>query len=77
MNFKKEISKAIKDSLASLGVPVVNFSLETPKLSSFGDYATNAALLAGKKLKKNFLCFLLYRLLRKLKWPRRDLLIFI
>jgi arginyl-tRNA synthetase len=50
MNFKKEISKAIKDSLASLGVPAVNFSLETPKLSSFGDYATNAALLAGKKL---------------------------
>lgn len=50
MNFKKEISKAIKDSLASLGVPAVNFSLETPKLFSFGDYATNAALLAGKKL---------------------------
>ena len=33
-----------------MGAPAVNFSLETPKLSSFGDYATNAALLAGKKL---------------------------
>ena len=50
MNFKKEISKAIKDSLASLGAPAVNFSLEAPKLSSFGDYATNAALAAGKNL---------------------------
>ena len=50
MNFKKEISKAIKDSLASLGVPAVDFSLETPKLSSFGDYATNVALVAGRSL---------------------------
>jgi len=50
MTIREKLSEAIKGSLASLGVTAADFSLEMPKLSSFGDYATNAALLAGKRL---------------------------
>jgi arginyl-tRNA synthetase len=46
------LEKAIKTALEPLGIEA-DFSIEAPADFSHGDYATNAALVAGKKLGKN------------------------
>ncbi len=48
-----QIEKAVKAVLADLGILEVAFVVERPAQMEHGDYATNAALAAGKLLKKN------------------------
>ncbi|MBP8590944.1 arginine--tRNA ligase [Candidatus Shapirobacteria bacterium] len=57
MEAREKLASAIRKTLASIGISEVNFSLEAPQLSSHGDYATNVAMVAGKKLGKNPLRF--------------------
>ncbi len=47
------IETAIKDALRTLGAGEVDFVVERPGDMAHGDYATNAALVAAKILKKN------------------------
>jgi arginyl-tRNA synthetase len=50
---RDEIKAVIQKSLRSIGAADVEFTLERPGEFSHGDYATNAALVAAKILKKN------------------------
>ncbi len=50
---QEEIYKAIQQALAALGVEGVEFVVERPANLANGDYATNVALIAAKKLGKN------------------------
>ncbi len=50
---KADIETAISNALAGLGAEGVAFVVERPGELEHGDYATNAALAAGKILKKN------------------------
>lgn len=51
--FKETIERAIVEALKEVGADGVNFTVERPTSLEHGDYATNAALVAGKLLKKN------------------------
>lgn len=48
-----QIRKAVGDALARIGARGVSFVVERPLDSAHGDYTTNAALIAAKKLGKN------------------------
>jgi len=50
---EERIRKAIVKALAERGVDEVAFVVERPSDASFGDYATNAALVVAKQLGKN------------------------
>jgi len=50
---RQEIEKAIRAALSALGAPGAAFVVERPGDIAHGDYATNAALVAAKMLKKN------------------------
>jgi arginyl-tRNA synthetase len=50
---RRNIEQALKTALVSLGAGEVSFVVERPGSMEYGDYATNAALAAGKILKKN------------------------
>ena len=50
---KEKIEQAIKETLAAIGAGEVMFVVERPDSMEHGDFATNAALAAGKVLKKN------------------------
>jgi arginyl-tRNA synthetase len=50
---KNDIEKAIAEALVSLDAGEVSFVVERPAEIEHGDYATNAALVAAKILKKN------------------------
>jgi len=50
---RDNIEAAIEEALAALGAPQVPFVVERPAEMEHGDYATNAALVAAKILKKN------------------------
>jgi arginyl-tRNA synthetase len=50
---RQEIEEAIETALEALGVSGAYFTLERPGAFEHGDYATNAALVAAKVLKKN------------------------
>ncbi|MDQ5962503.1 MAG: Arginine--tRNA ligase [Patescibacteria group bacterium] len=47
---KQEIIGVINEALHELGVSEVSFSVEQPQELTHGDYATNVALIAGKRL---------------------------
>jgi arginyl-tRNA synthetase len=47
---KKELGGIIKDALQELGTGDISFSVERPQDLAHGDYATNVALIACKKL---------------------------
>lgn len=47
---KKELTQVINDALHKIGANDISFSLEQPQELSHGDYATNVALIACKKL---------------------------
>ena len=53
MEIKKELENLIKESLEKLGVSLPEIILEYPSDISFGDFATNVALIAAKEMKKN------------------------
>ncbi len=44
---------AVNEALSAMGAPEVSFAIEWPADTAHGDYATNAALAAGKELQKN------------------------
>ena len=50
---REEMYAAIAKVLGELGAPDANFVVERPGDLAHGDYATNAALIAAKILKKN------------------------
>ncbi len=50
---QEQISQAVKQALAELGIFEVDFVVERPSDLSHGDYATNVALVASKKVGKN------------------------
>lgn len=50
---RRNIERAIADALRALGAAEISFTVERPGQMEYGDYATNAALVAGKALKKN------------------------
>ncbi len=50
---RDEIGKALKEALKTLGASKAAFALERSDTFEHGDYATNAALIAAKILKKN------------------------
>ncbi len=50
---KDAIQIAVAHELAKLGVTDVDFTVEHPGDPTHGDYATNVALVAGQKLRKN------------------------
>ncbi|TSC68047.1 MAG: arginyl-tRNA synthetase [Parcubacteria group bacterium Gr01-1014_56] len=50
---RENIEKAVKEALGAFGATDVSFVVERPGSFEHGDYATNAALAAGKFLKKN------------------------
>lgn len=50
---EERIRKAVRDTLVRLGAEGISFSIERPHEVSYGDYATNAALVAAKVLGKN------------------------
>jgi arginyl-tRNA synthetase len=50
---RERIEAAIREAIQGLGVGEVNFVVERPGSFEHGDYATNAALIVGKILKKN------------------------
>ncbi|HVZ76224.1 MAG TPA: arginine--tRNA ligase [Candidatus Paceibacterota bacterium] len=50
---REAIERAVQEALAELGASEATFVVERPGDMSHGDYATNAALLAAKALKKN------------------------
>lgn len=49
---EEQIRKAIQKALTEMGAGGMVFAVERPNDSSYGDYATNAALAAAKKLGK-------------------------
>lgn len=50
---EERISEVLRDALAKAGAQDISFTVERPTDSAHGDYATNAALVAAKKLGKN------------------------
>lgn len=50
---KEQITEIISDGLKALGAQDVSFTVEHPAELSHGDFSTNAALIAGKKLGTN------------------------
>lgn len=50
---RESIEQAVKDALAEFGAGDASFVVSRPGERAHGDYATNAALAAGKLLKKN------------------------
>ena len=50
---EERIKKAIGDALLQAGAPETAFAVERPPDAKLGDYSTNAALAAAKKLSKN------------------------
>ncbi len=50
---RETIEQAIRAALEELGAPEVSFAVERPGDMAHGDYATNVALVAAKKLGKN------------------------
>ncbi len=50
---RDDIEQAVKKALESFGVGDTSFVVERPGDMAHGDYSTNAALIAGKMLKKN------------------------
>jgi arginyl-tRNA synthetase len=50
---RESIEQAVKEALSSLGAGDASFVVSRPNDMAHGDYATNAALSAGKFLKKN------------------------
>lgn len=50
---EEQIRRAIQDALAELGASDAAFALERPTEMAHGDYATNAAMVVAKPLKKN------------------------
>jgi arginyl-tRNA synthetase len=50
---QEQIFQAVKEALAELGAPEVDFVVERPGDLANGDYATNAALVASKKVGKS------------------------
>ncbi|MEK7604425.1 MAG: arginine--tRNA ligase [Patescibacteria group bacterium] len=50
---EEKIQKAVQGALADMGAGDVAFAIGRPNGVSFGDYATNAALVAAKQLGKN------------------------
>ncbi|MDO8593864.1 MAG: arginine--tRNA ligase [bacterium] len=50
---EERIRKAVEEALEKAGATDVPFTVERPTEMSHGDYATNAALVAAKSLKKN------------------------
>ncbi|MBU6214829.1 arginine--tRNA ligase [Patescibacteria group bacterium] len=50
---EERIRKAVEEALAALGAEGVGFSVERPNNAAYGDYTTNAALVAAKKLDRN------------------------
>jgi arginyl-tRNA synthetase len=51
LEVKGEAEKLVRDSLRSLGLEDVRFTVEEPKLAGAGDLATNVAFSASKRLK--------------------------
>ena len=49
---EERIREAVGEALANVGVPNVSFAVERPTDMNHGDYATNAALVAAKQLKR-------------------------
>ncbi len=49
---REKLSEAIEKTLGKLGIEAPGFSLEHPQDETYGDFSTNAAFLAGKKLGK-------------------------
>ena len=47
---EERIRKAVGEALAQAGAGDIAFAVERPTDVSFGDYATNAAMAAAKKL---------------------------
>lgn len=47
------LTQTIKEALAELAFPEVDFVLEHPKELAYGDWATNVALLLGKRVGEN------------------------
>ena len=50
---RQGIEQAVKEALVALGADEAAFVVERPGSLEYGDYATNAALVAAKTLKKN------------------------
>lgn len=50
---EERLRKAVAEALANAGVGEVTFTIERPSEATFGDYATNAALVAAKPVGKN------------------------
>lgn len=50
---EERIRQAVAEALAWMGAGEIAFTVERPSESSFGDYTTNAALVAAKTLGKN------------------------
>lgn len=50
---RDRIELAIKEILQSLGLPLVDFSIEHPAEKIHGDYSTNVALVLAKPVKQN------------------------
>lgn len=50
---EKQLIEAIQDALAHYGARDTMFAVERPSEALFGDYATNAALVASRQLGKN------------------------
>ena len=48
---KKTLIEAMRDNFGGISVP--DFAVEVPENPEHGDYATNAAFLLSKTLKKN------------------------
>ena len=53
VDIKTEIASVIEQSLANFTGAKINFLIEKPQNESFGDYSSNAALVASKILNKN------------------------
>jgi arginyl-tRNA synthetase len=53
VDIKKEIFLTLKDLLKTLTKENIDFLVEKPENENFGDYSSNAALVASKILKKN------------------------
>ena len=49
---KQELKKIIQKAIKDFTTEPVNFSIEVPDEKTYGDYATNVAMVLAKKLKK-------------------------
>ncbi len=53
MTIKQQLTTELKDVLTNMGISDVAPSVDYPSDPKFGDYSTNVALIAAKKLEKN------------------------